>query len=157
MSARAKQFILRAARAIIKSNSASTVRKRLKGNLHERGQATKRLTDLIFQLRVTGDGRSWSGRGSADSAVHEMRQQASDSRLPAAIRCRAVINLAVYEGFLPVTELDDSAVSTWIRSVVEPKQEVKQPQPSRMSDVEAALARYEQARRGDAQGQVLTV
>jgi hypothetical protein len=103
MSARAKQFILRAARAIIKSNSASTVRKRLKGNLHERGQATKRLTDLIFQLRVTGDGRSWSGRGSADSAVHEMRQQASDSRLPAAIRCRAVINLAVYEGFLPVS------------------------------------------------------
>ena len=145
MSVRGKQAIIRLAKSIIDSNSAERGRKRLKGPLFERGRATKKLTDLVFIVRMAGAGREWS-RSDVDTVVHELRQQASDTRLAADLRCRAVINLAVLEGFIPASELDDSQVAKYIKSLVEPKPAAQPttqtPTPSAV-DVEALRRQFD--------------
>jgi hypothetical protein len=131
MSQRGKHAILRLAKNIIASNSEDTpARKRLKGNLHERGGAIRKLESVIFTLRIAGTGREWK-RDASDTVIHELRTQASDVRLPASIRSRAIVRLAVVEGFLPVTELGDEPIDQYLKSIVVPAQETPDPTPAK--------------------------
>jgi hypothetical protein len=144
MSQRGKHAILRLAKNIIASNSEDTpARKRLKGNLHERGGAIRKLESAIFALRIAGTGREWK-RDASDTVIHELRTQARDVRLSASIRSRAIVRLAVFEGFLPVTELSDELIDQYIRQIVAPTHETLEaaPAPSALSDAEIALQRY---------------
>jgi hypothetical protein len=86
------------------------------------------MQDLICTVKMKGDGREYSASPDLNAVLGDLRKQAGDLRLGANMRARAVIALAVADGFLPDTELDDSVTSTYLKSLIttaQPESEVK--------------------------------
>jgi hypothetical protein len=111
MSVNSKKQTLRIARAIIKQNDTATRSNRrsfkLRGPLRSRDWAVAKASALVATIRMQGSGRPWILNSALDAAVAADRKIARDTRLHARHRIKALIRLAIADGFLPLDDLDD--------------------------------------------------
>jgi hypothetical protein len=102
---------------LVKSNSDSRPRHRLRGALAARSSAVRRAQNLLAQLELTAP-RAWQPK--LDKIVARLRAIAADQRSSADLRIDAILRLGVIDGALGENELGDSATDKLIRALLRP-------------------------------------